>query len=72
VRLARDGEIEMRAAQEREKMRDGDGEMPWVMADGYCLRNAVCVENGRGRIKDEEGKGRNGRIFIFIYFYFLF
>jgi hypothetical protein len=57
--------METRAAQEREKMRDGDGETPWVMANGYCLRSAVCADNERGRIKHEEGKGQNGFFFFF-------
>jgi hypothetical protein len=43
--------METRAAQEREKMRDGDGETPWVMANGYCLRSAVCAYNERGRVE---------------------
>ena len=48
-------------------MRDKDGETQWVMADRYCLRSAVYADNGSGRMKDEEGKGQNGRIL----FYFL-
>jgi hypothetical protein len=29
----------------REKMRDGDNETPWVMADSYCLRGISAIRS---------------------------
>ena len=55
-----DGDVS--SARERKKMRDGDDKTPWVMADGYSLRSA---DNEKGRMKDEDGKGQNGRFFFF-------
>jgi hypothetical protein len=37
--------MEMQAVQEREKMRDGDGETPWVMADSYCMRGISAIRS---------------------------